>query len=187
MEKLEKAALFFGLLGLAFFLIFGLTYWSKHGKEKPCTALDVTIARYIATSNAELSPLYVQNTARAIIEAAKAEEIDPALLVAIIQTESRFAPGLRSDKGAVGPAQIMPGWINHTPFATTYEELREMPINIRIGAHVLRNYITLCGGLEQGLRCYNAGPARRAFGAAYATKVLALRDELAPTLGVCTD
>jgi len=83
-------------------------------------------------------------------------DISPALLEAMVWQESRWNEAARSQAGARGLAQLMPGTARamgvdaDDPFA-----------NLEGGARYLRMQLdTFDGDLEKALAAYNAGPAR---------------------------
>lgn len=151
---------------------------------KLCNMAPAIQAR-IARVNPELNPYYRRVLAESVLAAAGEEIVEPALLLAVIEKESTYKPGLRGGKGEAGVAQIMPHWINHTPYATNYEELRDTPTNVAAAAHILSVYLKQCGEADM-LACYNAGPEKRRFGRDYAKDVLMRRDEIAKEVSCIT-
>lgn len=92
---------------------------------------------------------------RELSTAADAYALDPKLIEAVAWRESRFRPEARSDKGAIGVMQLMPG---------TARDLGVDPFdpaqNIRGGAMYLRRMLSEFGGdVRLALAAYNAGPA----------------------------
>lgn len=86
---------------------------------------------------------------------ATAYALDPKLVEAVAWRESRFRLEARSDKGAIGVMQLMPG---------TARDLGVDPHdpvqNIRGGALYLRRMLSEFGGdVRLALAAYNAGPA----------------------------
>ena len=96
---------------------------------------------------------------------AQAEE-DPALILAMIQTESSFRQDVVSAKGAVGLMQVMPDtgqWMAGQLGLDDYsdEALAERQWNLLIGiAYVSYLRQTFPDSLPQAVAAYNAGPAR---------------------------
>ena len=88
-------------------------------------------------------------------EIAEANDIPPALFVALIEAESGFDVDAISVKGAVGLTQLMPA---------TAEELGvdpEDPVqNMRGGARYLAVQYKRFGAWDLALAAYNAGPSR---------------------------
>ena len=94
--------------------------------------------------------------AQALVEIAKANEISPYLLEAVVWQESRWNPSARSRAGAIGLAQLMPG---------TARDLGVDPNdplqNLSGGARYLRQQLNrFDGNVEKALAAYNAGPGR---------------------------
>ena len=87
--------------------------------------------------------------------AAAAEHLDPVLVRALIQVESRFNPEARSPLGALGLMQVMPATARRLGFAHP-EQLEE---NLRIGTRFLRQLLDRYeGDTAKALMAYNAGP-----------------------------
>ncbi|MDH4185962.1 MAG: lytic transglycosylase domain-containing protein [Nitrospira sp.] len=94
---------------------------------------------------------------RAITWYAKKYRLDPALLRAVIKTESDFRQHVVSDKGAVGLMQLMPATASSLRVSDAYDSLQ----NIRGGAKQLRHLLNLYeGDLPLTLAAYNAGVHR---------------------------
>jgi len=94
--------------------------------------------------------------AQALVEVAKANELSPYLLEAVVWQESRWNPAARSRAGAIGLAQLMPG---------TARDLGVDPNdplqNLSGGARYLRQQLNrFDGNVEKALAAYNAGPGR---------------------------
>ena len=94
--------------------------------------------------------------AKALEEAARANDISPRLLEALVWQESRWNHRARSPVGAIGLAQLMPG---------TARDLGVDPNdpiqNLAGGARYLRQQLNRFNGdVEKALAAYNAGPGR---------------------------
>jgi soluble lytic murein transglycosylase len=88
--------------------------------------------------------------------------IDPALLAAVIEVESKFEPDAKSRSGAIGLMQLLPstahGIAVHTGgsnFRT--DDLYDPEINVRYGAWYLRHLLDKYGSERLALAAYNAG------------------------------
>jgi soluble lytic murein transglycosylase len=97
---------------------------------------------------------------------ARGDNLDPALLAAVISTESKFDPGTVSSAGAVGLMQLMPqtaqGIAEHTGGVRFVQsDLRDPAINVRYGAWYLRHlelrYAARPDSEGLALAAYNAG------------------------------
>jgi len=98
-----------------------------------------------------------QEIRRAIVWYAKRYRLDPALLRAIIKTESDFRQHAVSRKGAVGLMQLTPTTAATLRVNDVYDSIQ----NIRGGAKQLRHLLNLYqGDLPLALAAYNAGVHR---------------------------
>ena len=98
-----------------------------------------------------------QEIRRAIAWSAKKYRIDPALLRAVIKTESDFRQHAVSPKGAVGLMQLTPAAAATLRVGDAYDSIQ----NIRGGAKQLRHLLNLYqGDLPLALAAYNAGVHR---------------------------
>jgi soluble lytic murein transglycosylase-like protein len=87
--------------------------------------------------------------------AAKAEKVQPELLRAVIQQESRFYPCAVSQHGAKGLMQLMPDTISLLGVKDPFDSKQ----NIDAGAKYLKQMIDRYkGDLAKALGAYNAGP-----------------------------
>ena len=93
--------------------------------------------------------------AKDIHNAAHQAALDPALVHAVIDVESRYNPAARSPKGALGLMQVMPatGQRYGVP-----NPARSVEANLSAGTQYLRDLMTLFDGrLDLVLAAYNAG------------------------------
>ena len=94
--------------------------------------------------------------AQALVEVAKANELSPYLLEAVVWQESRWNPAARSRAGAIGLAQLMPGTARDLGV-----DPRDPIQNLAGGARYLRQQLNrFDGDVEKALAAYNAGPGR---------------------------
>lgn len=96
-----------------------------------------------------------QEISRAITWYAKKYRLDPALLRAVIKTESDFQQDAVSRKGAVGLMQLTSDTATTLRVSDRYDSLQ----NIRGGAKQLRHLLNLYQG-DLPLAAYNAGVHR---------------------------
>ena len=95
--------------------------------------------------------------------AADANQLDMALLQAVIAAESGFDPSAVSPKGAVGLMQVMPATAQRYGVASdrggsVAVKLTDPRTNINTGARYLRDLVKLFPGqLELAVAAYNAG------------------------------
>jgi soluble lytic murein transglycosylase len=85
---------------------------------------------------------------------AREQQIQPALVKAVIAAESNFDPQAVSRKGAQGLMQLMPATAEQLGIQ---DPLRPVQ-NVRGGTRYLRLMIDRYGDLERALAAYNAGP-----------------------------
>ena len=93
---------------------------------------------------------------------AKNYDLDPALLAAVIYTESRFNARAESDAGAIGLMQLLPETARGIALRTgggafVVADLYDPEINIRYGAWYLRNLLRRYGDERTALAAYHAG------------------------------
>ncbi len=101
----------------------------------------------------------------AVVAAARAAGLDPAVLYGLIRQESRFVADARSAVGAAGLMQIMPATAKWTarqlgiPYRA--EMLADRDANLQLGAAYLKRVLDdFDGSLAMAAAAYNAGPGR---------------------------
>ncbi|MDH4176855.1 MAG: lytic transglycosylase domain-containing protein [Thermoleophilia bacterium] len=97
-----------------------------------------------------------------VIGHARNYDLDPALLAAVIYTESRFDARAESSAGAVGLMQLLPETANGIALRTggarfVASDLLDPEINVRYGSWYLRSLLRRYGDLETALAAYHAG------------------------------
>ena len=99
-----------------------------------------------------------------IRQQARAKNLDPALIAAVIYAESAFIAGRTSSAGAEGLMQITPETARDIArrsggTAFTLEDLATPQINISYGSYLLRELLDRYNGdVDAALAAYNAGP-----------------------------
>jgi len=89
-----------------------------------------------------------------VSEAARSNDVDEALLHAVIAVESGYDPRAVSSKGAVGLMQLMPKTARRYHVANSYDPAQ----NVSGGARYLKDLISLFkNDLQLALAAYNAG------------------------------
>jgi peptidoglycan lytic transglycosylase len=88
--------------------------------------------------------------------------LDPALLAAVIDEESKFNPDARSRTGAIGLMQLQPATAKGIAIRTggsafVVSDLYKPEINVRYGAWYLRHLLDEYGDERTALAAYNAG------------------------------
>ena len=90
--------------------------------------------------------------------------LDPALLAAVIYTESKFDANAQSDAGAIGLMQLLPDTAKGIAVRTggarfVVSDLYNPEINVRYGAWYLRHLLDKYGDERTSLAAYHAGQA----------------------------
>lgn len=90
-------------------------------------------------------------------------DLDPALLAAVIYTESRFDADARSSAGALGLMQLLPETGRAIAVRTggdrfVVADLLDPELNVRYGAWYLRELQRTYGDTRTALAAYHAGP-----------------------------
>ena len=84
-------------------------------------------------------------------------DIEPAIIEAVITAESNWDPKARSNKGAIGLMQLMPGTAKDMKISDPYNPEE----NIEAGTRYLRYLMNrFDDDLDLALAAYNAGPSR---------------------------
>jgi soluble lytic murein transglycosylase-like protein len=106
-------------------------------------------------------------------QAAHEIKIDPLLVLAVMAIESGLNPFAESPMGAKGLMQVM-AKVHHDKFEEMGGAQAALnPVaNIRVGAQILKDYVTRTGSVEGGLRTY-VGAAAFESDSGYGSKVLA--------------
>lgn len=87
-------------------------------------------------------------------------ELPPGLVMAVIDTESRFDRWAVSSAGAVGLMQVMPFWPQQ--LGMTNAQLVRIPQNVRMGCTILKFYLDReKGDYTRALARYNGSVGRR--------------------------
>lgn len=89
-------------------------------------------------------------------------DLDPALLAAVIYTESKFDADARSGAGALGLMQLLPDTARGIALRTggakfVVDDLFVPEVNVRYGAWYLRNLLDRYGDERTALAAYHAG------------------------------
>lgn len=101
------------------------------------------------------TPLFLTEYQQPIDQAARQQQLEPALLRAVIHAESGFDPSARSVSGALGLMQLMPATARELGVADRLDAAQ----NIQGGAAYLKQQLQqFSGQLGHALAAYNAGP-----------------------------
>jgi soluble lytic murein transglycosylase-like protein len=106
--------------------------------------------------SSNLEALYKLPYNKEVLAAAKQTSLQPALIHAVIATESKHNARAKSNKGAYGLMQLMPD----TAKRFNVQNKNDAGQNILAGSLYLRELLNLFNGdLQLTLAAYNAGPA----------------------------
>jgi soluble lytic murein transglycosylase-like protein len=95
-----------------------------------------------------------------VLEADRAQ-LDPLLVLAVIEVESSFDAGARSGAGAIGLMQLLEPTLRSELARHGLEGDPEDPVtNVRAGVRYLRRLMDAFPRHDQALMAYNAGPGR---------------------------
>lgn len=111
-------------------------------------------------------------------EVAEELTIDPLLILAVISVESSFDASAQSSRGAQGLMQIRTHL--HAARFEAFggpEAAFDPHANIRVGAELLRGFLSREGSVEAALKLY-VGAARRPHDGGYGARVIRARDAL---------
>lgn len=114
-------------------------------------------------------------------EESNKKNLEPMLVLSLIESESGFKQHVRSSVGAVGLTQVMPKYHQEKIAALKKSEgtdIFSITGNIKVGTQILREYINLAGGnLQKALQMYNgsAGDVKKK----YSSKIMLKMKEYA--------
>ncbi len=106
---------------------------------------------------------YPTNYSEYVEQASEDYDLEPALIYAVIRTESNFTPDAQSDAGAYGIMQVMPSsfeWLQQqrgVEGTYTAEDLFEPAVCIDYGCYLLRYFYDFYGNERCAVAAYNAG------------------------------
>lgn len=123
--------------------------------QEPQTVLDVrnSWVEAILTGVYSVDRKHARELAPVITNAAFENEVPVEILTSLIHIESAFKPEAKSNKGAIGYAQVMPRyWEGKTPY-----NIRDKYENIYAGAFILRRYFEKTGSWRKAIEAYNIG------------------------------
>ena len=120
----------------------------KYDAEVWLVAMSHKLRRYIDDPEERLYIL------RHVHREATRADLEPELVLAVIQIESAFDPYAVSVVGAQGMMQVMPFWKNE--IGRPDDNLIDMKTNLRYGCTILKHYLDReKGGLANALARYN--------------------------------
>lgn len=157
-------------------------------KPKKNSFDDTTLRQQAWVSNWLSKRYRVANDATSMLVAtsystAKETKLDPLLILAVMAIESGLNPFAESPVGAQGLMQVM-SKIHHQRFKSFggIKEALNPHTNIRVGASILKEYVTRGGSVEAGLKSY-VGAAAFETDSGYGSRVLAEYNRLKAVAG----
>ncbi len=159
----------------------------------PDARLALHLAAYLAAEETGLSGAELARLAETIVLEARASQLDPALVLAVIRVESGFDAFAVSPAGACGLMQILPATGEHLagrlglPWVGP-RSLFDPVTNVKLGVAYLDELRRRYGSLEMALAAYNWGPGRidrfleggHPVPGSYSTRVLRRSEERPP-------
>lgn len=116
-----------------------------------------------------------QEAIKALVVATDGTNLDPKLVLAVIEVESKFRPLAKSDS-STGLMQINAG-----VWKLQEHVLTDPALNIKHGVRILKGYIKDQGSVKRGLTAYNQGPkpmSEGIFDYSYYNKVMKIYNKL---------
>lgn len=90
-----------------------------------------------------------------VLQTAEKHNVDPALVGAVISTESNWNTSAISRKGALGLMQLVPGTAQQLGVGNAFDPAQNVDAGVRYLGMMLQRYD---GDLRKALAAYNAGP-----------------------------
>ena len=164
MGALAVGALVVNVWSKPFSSVLGLAVPDRSVQAEPVQFAVADLLGHALKRNGQRWPRPVfEHAVEAISQASTRHGYSPALILSLIQTESRFDLRAVSSSGAVGLTQILPataasvaGWEGMSP--PTREELFDPGLNIRLGFTFLAYLEARYGSRDVALTAYNGGP-----------------------------
>ena len=102
----------------------------------------------------KVSDEYATRVVQATLRSSEQYNVDPLLMLAVMQVESNFDPNARSSVGAIGLTQVLPK--AHPEKIKSVSELTKPEKNIRVGTQIMAEYLRWYNGdLSKALLQYN--------------------------------
>lgn len=120
------------------------------------------IGERLALRAPEIPDLERARLVETIVDEALRARIDPVLVLAVIEIESRFDPDARSHRNALGLMQLLPATMRSEAERSgiVFEDPHEPVPNVQAGVRYLRRLLDAFGRIDVALMAYNAGPNR---------------------------
>ena len=102
--------------------------------------------------------------AQSVVHESERHSLDPVLVLAVIQVESRFDHKAVSSRGAQGLMQVqkvaVDELVGEGKLPARRHNLKDPQVNVRIGVSYLAHLIEMFGDVNTALAAYNWGPTR---------------------------
>lgn len=154
----------------------------NYGSSK---SAEVSQANYVPAEEAEAMMFYpvpLDHDIQAfIIRTCERLNMEPAVIIAMIDQESNFNPECVGDSGdSVGLMQVQKKHHQERMDKLGVTDLKNPLQNVAVGMDYLAELIDQGNGLEWALAAYNAGPsgASKGYGSSYAAAVLEISESL---------
>ena len=123
------------------------------------------ILRFILRFSEDLTRPQATKLAKTIIEECDQYDLDPFLILAVIQIESNFSPKAVSNKGARGLMQVTPSTAGYLAEKLGISirgnrSLHDPFLNVRLGIYYLSLLQDRFKNIEHALLAYNVGPGK---------------------------
>jgi len=156
------------------------------------------IESWLVSQDPSLDDASLADLARGILKESKKNALDPILVLAVIQVESRFDHKAVSPRGAQGLMQVKPAVVKAMIHegkiepSQRHQSLKDPLMNIQVGTSYLAFLHEMFGDLKLALTAYNWGPTRirqkirerQRIPLEYATKVLTVQRTLKQQLAL---
>ena len=107
------------------------------------------------------NPFYRIRLLKAVFAEAERANLDPQLVLAVIDIESNFNRYAHSYAGAQGLMQVMPFW--KEVYGKPHDDLYNPLISLRYGCTILRHYLDRYKSPERALAAYNGSLGYRTY------------------------
>lgn len=163
----KKGDIFFSMLGIA--IICGLLSVRGETLKQSSSAeqeLHNKVTEIYKDKGSSMGEAELYRLSKTIWAESSKYDIDPLLLLAIIETESSFSNSAISNKNARGLMQVIPETARAIALTEEikwegYKTLHTPTINIRIGTYYFKKLLKrFDGDVELALAAYNNGPTR---------------------------
>ncbi len=121
----------------------------------------------------DVPPLVAQQIVAAAHSEAKANDLDPLLVLSVIAAESSFNPKAQNKSGAMGLMQAIPRWHRDKikNLGISNSQLLSVEPNVRLGVVILKEYLRLSNGnMTLALQKYNGSVKDRS--KSYSNKIM---------------